>query len=49
MLQNTKAKLEQTKSEFEDLRWANDALELRFGKVTNSLSFITFVYYTLIY
>ncbi|XP_019872971.2 dynein regulatory complex subunit 4 [Aethina tumida] len=32
-LANTKAKLEQTKSEFEDLRWANDALELRFGKL----------------
>ncbi|CAH0559075.1 unnamed protein product [Brassicogethes aeneus] len=32
-LLNTKAKLAQTKKELSDLIWANDALELRFGKL----------------
>ncbi|RZC42859.1 growth arrest-specific protein 8 [Asbolus verrucosus] len=32
-LKNTKAKLAVTKQELDDLRWANDALELRFEKL----------------
>lgn len=33
MFQNTKIKLQQTKQELDDLRWANEALELRFETV----------------
>ncbi|XP_044761547.1 dynein regulatory complex subunit 4 [Coccinella septempunctata] len=32
-LENTKIKLGQTRKEFEDLKWANEALEIRFAKL----------------
>ncbi|KAL3280066.1 hypothetical protein HHI36_017573 [Cryptolaemus montrouzieri] len=32
-LENTKIKLNQTRKEFEDLKWANEALEIRFEKL----------------